>query len=119
MNCKHCGERDTATLETREWKGVLTRRRRECLGCGRKFETYEVPGSLLRRHEVERYARGISKRALAISRRIDIAAAPPEWSAKRVAKAVGVSATTVLNVRRIRAIQKTARMRAAMAGAGS
>ncbi len=102
MNCKHCGDPDSKVIETREWRGGLTRRKRECLGCGRKFDTFEVPGSLIRRHEVDRYLRGVAKRAKALDLSIRIAVAPAAWSAPKVARSLGVSATTVLNYRRER-----------------
>lgn len=40
MRCPYCRGEDTKVLETREAEGV-TRRRRECLGCEKRFTTYE------------------------------------------------------------------------------
>ena len=42
MNCPFCGHREDKVIDSRESKeGELIRRRRECLGCGRRFTTYE------------------------------------------------------------------------------
>ncbi len=40
MRCAYCRGEDTKVLETRESEGV-TRRRRECLKCHKRFTTYE------------------------------------------------------------------------------
>ena len=51
FNCEKCGHQDWTVLETRHShiKGKpnspATRRRRECLGCGDRFTTYEVSGA--------------------------------------------------------------------------
>lgn len=42
MNCPACGNIKDKVVETRESKdGDYIRRRRECLGCGKRFTTYE------------------------------------------------------------------------------
>ncbi|HUS08045.1 MAG TPA: transcriptional regulator NrdR [Bryobacteraceae bacterium] len=42
MNCPFCGHREDKVIDSRESKeGELIRRRRECLGCARRFTTYE------------------------------------------------------------------------------
>jgi transcriptional repressor NrdR len=42
MRCPKCGAQDDRVVDSRESKdGVLTRRRRECIGCGTRFTTYE------------------------------------------------------------------------------
>ena len=42
MRCPFCAEQDTRVLDSREAQdGVLTRRRRECEACARRFTTYE------------------------------------------------------------------------------
>jgi transcriptional repressor NrdR len=42
MLCPFCGHRDDKVIDSRESReGELIRRRRECLGCGRRFTTYE------------------------------------------------------------------------------
>jgi transcriptional repressor NrdR len=42
MNCPFCGHRDDKVIDSRESKeGEIIRRRRECLGCARRFTTYE------------------------------------------------------------------------------
>ncbi|MBM3325727.1 MAG: transcriptional repressor NrdR [Calditrichaeota bacterium] len=42
MNCPYCGHPDDKVVDSRALKdGAATRRRRECLGCGRRFTTYE------------------------------------------------------------------------------
>ena len=40
MRCPHCGHLDTKVTDSRETDDGI-RRRRECLGCGRRFTTYE------------------------------------------------------------------------------
>ncbi len=40
MKCPYCGKADTKVTDSRETDDGI-RRRRECLGCGRRFTTYE------------------------------------------------------------------------------
>ena len=99
MNCPTCGDRDTSVKETRVWSKVLTRRRRECLGCGRGFASYEVPITVIRTDEVPRYQRGIAERLKALELRLSIAA-HPDVSAPKLATMLGTSASNVLYHRR-------------------
>lgn len=42
MRCNKCGEQKDKVVDSREAKdGLSIRRRRECLGCGHRFTTYE------------------------------------------------------------------------------
>jgi len=42
MLCPYCGENESNVLESREAEdGKATRRRRECIKCGKRFTTYE------------------------------------------------------------------------------
>ena len=42
MTCPFCGHREDKVIDSRESKeGDVIRRRRECLGCSRRFTTYE------------------------------------------------------------------------------
>lgn len=41
MKCPYCQSDETKVLETRETGEVVTRRRRECLKCTKRFTTYE------------------------------------------------------------------------------
>ncbi len=41
MRCPYCNQPDTKVLETRETGEDITRRRRECLKCSKRFTTYE------------------------------------------------------------------------------
>lgn len=42
MRCPHCDHAESRVIETREnCDGDVTRRRRECTGCGERFTTYE------------------------------------------------------------------------------
>jgi transcriptional repressor NrdR len=42
MTCPFCGHREDKVIDSRESKeGDVIRRRRECLGCERRFTTYE------------------------------------------------------------------------------
>jgi transcriptional repressor NrdR len=40
MQCPYCGQADSRVVDTRG-TGDSIRRRRECLGCGKRFTTYE------------------------------------------------------------------------------
>lgn len=42
MHCLYCASEDTKVVDKRDNEGI-TRRRRECLKCGRRFTTYERP----------------------------------------------------------------------------
>lgn len=41
MKCPYCNHNETKVLETRETEEDITRRRRECLKCEKRFTTYE------------------------------------------------------------------------------
>ena len=42
MRCPYCGHLEDRVVDSREaQEGQATRRRRECLGCGRRYTTYE------------------------------------------------------------------------------
>jgi len=42
MKCPYCGSKDTEVVETRDSEDLETiRRRRNCVGCGKRFTTYE------------------------------------------------------------------------------
>ena len=41
MKCPYCNYLETKVLETRETEEDITRRRRECLKCAKRFTTYE------------------------------------------------------------------------------
>jgi len=41
MKCPFCSHKDTQVVETRETGEDITRRRRECLKCKKRFTTYE------------------------------------------------------------------------------
>src|SRR5512143_3754594 len=40
MQCPYCGKEQNRVIDTRESDETI-RRRRECIGCGRRFTTYE------------------------------------------------------------------------------
>src|SRR3990170_3274216 len=40
MKCPHCGFEESRVVDSRDGNGGV-RRRRQCLGCGRRFTTYE------------------------------------------------------------------------------
>ena len=43
MRCPYCGEQDSKVVDSRHSEdGLSIRRRRECMGCQRRFTTYEV-----------------------------------------------------------------------------
>jgi transcriptional repressor NrdR len=41
MKCPYCGSEESKTLETRDSQENTTRRRKECISCGKRFTTYE------------------------------------------------------------------------------
>jgi transcriptional repressor NrdR len=41
MNCPYCHKAETKVVDKRETNEGTTRRRRECLKCGKRFTTYE------------------------------------------------------------------------------
>ena len=42
MNCPSCGNPDSKVIDSRPSDKTSIRRRRECLGCGKRFTTYEI-----------------------------------------------------------------------------
>lgn len=47
MKCPYCGAQDSKVVDSRHADdGGSIRRRRECLGCGKRFTTYEIVESL-------------------------------------------------------------------------
>ena len=47
MKCPYCGAQDSKVVDSRRSEdGLSIRRRRECLGCLRRFSTYEIVESL-------------------------------------------------------------------------
>ena len=46
MKCIYCGYSESKVVDSRPLDdGTATRRRRECLKCGRRFTTYEKSGA--------------------------------------------------------------------------
>ena len=43
MNCPFCGNQQTKVIDTDKDEGVRIDRRRQCLRCGKRFNTYEQP----------------------------------------------------------------------------
>ena len=47
MKCPFCGDQDSKVVDSRHSEdGLSIRRRRECMGCQRRFTTYEIVESL-------------------------------------------------------------------------
>lgn len=47
MLCPYCKHQESNVLESRDAQdGKVTRRRRECVGCGKRFTTYEEVGNV-------------------------------------------------------------------------
>ena len=47
MKCPYCGDQDSKVVDSRHSEdGLSIRRRRECMGCQRRFTTYEIIESL-------------------------------------------------------------------------
>ncbi len=42
MKCIFCGNNESKVIDSRYLKDTSIRRRRECLGCGKRFTTYET-----------------------------------------------------------------------------
>ena len=72
MRCIYCGHHESKVVDSRPlYDGVSTRRRRECLKCGRRFTTYEkaeqVPVMVVKKDgsrqafDVDKIKKGIRK----------------------------------------------------------
>jgi transcriptional repressor NrdR len=71
MKCPYCASADFKTLETRDSPDNTTRRRKECLECGKRFTTYEYVETVelmvrkkdgkLERFDVNKTIRGVQK----------------------------------------------------------
>ena len=71
MKCPYCGSEEFKTLETRDSLENTTRRRKECVSCGKRFTTYEYVESVelmvrkkdgkLERFDLNKIIRGLQK----------------------------------------------------------
>ncbi len=71
MKCPYCGSEEFKTLETRDSPENTTRRRKECVNCGKRFTTYEYVETVeimvrkkngeLQRFDVNKIIRGLQK----------------------------------------------------------
>jgi transcriptional repressor NrdR len=71
MRCPYCNSENIKTLETRDSPENTTRRRRECVNCGKRFTTYEYVEAVelmvrkkdgrLERFDVNKIVRGLQK----------------------------------------------------------
>ncbi|MGA3111512.1 MAG: transcriptional regulator NrdR [Candidatus Bathyarchaeia archaeon] len=71
MRCPYCNSENSKTLETRDSPENNTRRRRECVICGKRFTTYEYVETVelmvrkkddrLERFDVNKIIRGLQK----------------------------------------------------------
>jgi transcriptional repressor NrdR len=71
MKCPYCRSENFKTLETRDSPENTTRRRKECLNCGKRFTTYEYVETVelmvrkkdgkLERFDVNKIVRGLQK----------------------------------------------------------
>jgi transcriptional repressor NrdR len=71
MKCPFCGSEEFKTLETRDSPENTTRRRKECVNCGKRFTTYEYVETVelmvrkkdgkLERFDVNKIIRGLQK----------------------------------------------------------
>jgi len=71
MKCPYCSSENFKTLETRDSPDNTTRRRKECITCGKRFTTYEYVETIelmvrkkdgkLERFDVNKIIRGIQK----------------------------------------------------------
>jgi len=71
VNCPYCGSGEFKTLETRDSPENTTRRRKECITCGKRFTTYEYVETVelmvrkkdgrLERFDANKIIRGLQK----------------------------------------------------------
>jgi len=71
MKCPYCSSENFKTLETRDSPDNTTRRRKECVNCGKRFTTYEYVETVelmvrkkdgkLERFDVNKIIRGLQK----------------------------------------------------------
>jgi transcriptional repressor NrdR len=71
MRCPYCNSENSKTLETRDSLENTTRRRRECINCGKRYTTYEYLETVelmvrkkdgeLQRFDVNKIIRGLQK----------------------------------------------------------
>jgi transcriptional repressor NrdR len=71
VKCPFCGSEEFKTLETRDSPENTTRRRKECITCGKRFTTYEYVETVeimvhkkdgkLERFDVNKIIRGLQK----------------------------------------------------------
>ncbi len=71
MKCPYCGSEEFKTLETRDSLENTTRRRKECISCGKRFTTYEYVETVeimvrkkdgkLEQFDVNKIIRGLQK----------------------------------------------------------
>ena len=71
MKCPYCKSENTKTLETRDSQENTTRRRKECINCGKRYTTYEYLETVelmvrkkdgeLQRFDVNKIIRGLQK----------------------------------------------------------
>jgi transcriptional repressor NrdR len=71
MRCPFCNAENSKTLETRDSPENTTRRRRECVNCGKRYTTYEYLETVelmvrkkdgeLQRFDVNKIIRGLQK----------------------------------------------------------
>jgi transcriptional repressor NrdR len=71
MKCPYCNSENTKTLETRDSQENTTRRRKECINCGKRYTTYEYLETVelmvrkkdgeLQRFDVNKIIRGLQK----------------------------------------------------------
>jgi transcriptional repressor NrdR len=71
MRCPYCNSEESKTLETRDSVENTTRRRKECITCGKRYTTYEYLETIelmvrkkdgqLERFDVNKIIRGLQK----------------------------------------------------------
>jgi transcriptional repressor NrdR len=71
MRCPYCNSEENKTLETRDSPENTTRRRKECMSCGKRYTTYEYLETIelmvkkkvgqLERFDVNKIIRGLHK----------------------------------------------------------
>ena len=126
MNCPFCGHREDKVIDSRESKeGEIVRRRRECLGCTRRFTTYErideIPYMVIkkdgRREKFDRQKvmngllRACEKRPIGMSKLAEIIDVVESWLAETPDRELSTTEIGEMLMDRLVALDKIAYVR--------
>ncbi|MCX6564336.1 MAG: transcriptional regulator NrdR [Candidatus Aminicenantes bacterium] len=126
MRCPFCGHLESKVIDSRESKkGVSIRRRRECLGCERRFTTYEkieeIPYMIVKKDgsrqlfDRQKLLRGmlraVEKRPIAVSKLEEIIEEIESKLQERPEKELKAAEIGQLVMDRLKALDKVAYVR--------